>query len=309
MKAVRLVQTGQRLELHEIPRPQPGDDDVLVRVKAAGVCHSDAHYWAGVSRAHPLPITLGHEVDGVVVAVGANVKQLRIGQRVCLHYMVTCGSCAWCIKGNEQFCETGAMIGKSLDGGYAEFINIPARSVFELPDEIPFEHGAIMMCSSATSLHALNKARMQPGESVAIFGVGGLGTSAIQLAKILGASEFAAQTVYDSVFTTPAGHSGVTFVASSGDNGARFGAEWPASSPNVLSVGGTSLRLNSSGNYSSETGWSGSGGGYSQVESEPSYQQVVQKSGVRVRCKVDGDLRLRRHRRRDFDVERHLTIG
>ena len=189
MKAVRLVQPGQRLELHEIPRPQPGDDDVLVRVKAAGICHSDAHYRAGVTRAHPLPVTLGHEVAGVVEATGANVKQLPIGQRVCLHYMVTCGSCVWCIKGNEQFCETGAMIGKDRDGGYAEFITIPARSVFELPDEIPFEHGAIMMCSSATSLHALNKARMKPGESVAIFGVGGLGISAIQLAKILGARE------------------------------------------------------------------------------------------------------------------------
>ena len=81
------------------------------------------------------------------------------------------------------------MIGKSRDGGYAEFIGIPARSVFELPDEIPFEHGAIMMCSSATSLHALNKARMRTGESVAIFGAGGLGLSAIQLAKALGARE------------------------------------------------------------------------------------------------------------------------
>ncbi len=189
MKAVRLVQPGQRLELHEIPPPHPGDDDVLVRIKAAGICHSDAHYRAGVSRVDRLPITLGHEVAGIVEAIGANVKQLRIGQRVCLHYMVTCGSCAWCIKGNEQFCETGEMIGKSRDGGYAEFISISARSVFELPDEIPFEHGAIMMCSSATSLHALNKARMKPGESVAIFGVGGLGTSAIQLAKILGARE------------------------------------------------------------------------------------------------------------------------
>src|SRR5438445_8706994 len=91
-----------------------------------------------------------------------------------------------------------------------------------------------------------------------------------------GTSEFSAQTLYDSVFTTPAGHNGVTFVASSGDNGAWFGADWPASSPNVLSVGGTSLRLNSAGNYSSETGWGGSGGGFSQVESEPSYQQAAQ---------------------------------
>ena len=175
--------------MHEIPLPQTGDDDVLVRVKAAGICHSDAHYRAGISRVHPLPLTLGHEVAGVIEAIGRNVKQLRIGQRVCLHYMATCGACVWCAKQNEQFCETGAMIGKSRDGGYAEFIVIPARSVFKLPDEIPFKHGAIMMCSSATSLHALNKARMKPGESVAIFGVGGLGLSAIQLAKALGARE------------------------------------------------------------------------------------------------------------------------
>jgi propanol-preferring alcohol dehydrogenase len=189
MKAVRLVQPGRPLELDDIPLPHTGDDDVLVRVKAAGICHSDAHYRAGISRVDFLPLTLGHEVAGVVEATGSNVKQLRVGDRVCLHYMATCGSCAWCAKDNEQFCETGAMIGKSRDGGYAEFIGIPARSVFKLPDEIPFEHGAIMMCSSATSFHALNKARMKPGESVAIFGAGGLGISAIQLAKALGARE------------------------------------------------------------------------------------------------------------------------
>ena len=189
MKAVRLVQPGHPLELHDIPLPDTGDDDVLVRVKAAGICHSDAHYRAGISRVYPLPLTLGHEVAGVIEAIGRNVKHLSIGERVCLHYMATCGACDWCAKQNEQFCETGAMIGKSRDGGYAEFIGIPARSVFTLPDEIPFEHGAIMMCSSATSLHALNKARMKPGESVAIFGAGGLGLSAIQLAKALGARE------------------------------------------------------------------------------------------------------------------------
>jgi propanol-preferring alcohol dehydrogenase len=189
MKAVRLVQPGRPLELHDISLPHAGDDDVLVRVKAAGICHSDAHYRAGISRVDPLPLTLGHEVAGVVEAIGKNVKQLRVGDRVCLHYMATCGVCSWCAKNNEQFCETGTMIGKSRDGGYAEFIVMPARSIFKLPDEIPFEHGAILMCSSATSLHALNKARMKPGESVAIFGAGGLGLSAIQLAKALGAGE------------------------------------------------------------------------------------------------------------------------
>ncbi len=187
MKAVRLVKPGQSLELQEVPIPIPGAGDVLVRVKAAGICHSDAHYRAGISSVEPLPKTLGHEVAGVVEQIGGEVKDVKPGDRVCLHYLATCGDCDWCRAGNEQFCRTAQMIGKHRDGGYAEFILIPARSVFTLPDEISFAQGAIMMCSSATSLHALRKARLQPGESVAVFGVGGLGISALQLARALGA--------------------------------------------------------------------------------------------------------------------------
>ena len=186
MKAVRLVQPGRPLELHDVPVPVPGANDVLVRVKAAGICHSDAHYRAGKSRVHPLPMTLGHEGAGVVEQTGGDVKNLKPGDRVCLHYLATCGECGFCRQGEEQFCGTGQMIGKHRDGGFAEFILMPARSVFKLPPEISFQHGAIMMCSSATSLHALNKARLRPGETVAVFGAGGLGQSAIQLAKALG---------------------------------------------------------------------------------------------------------------------------
>lgn len=167
--------------------PTVGRQDVLIRVKAAGICHSDAHYRSGISRVDPLPLTLGHEVAGVVESVGPEVRGVKVGDRVCIHYMVTCGCCCYCDKGTEQFCTTGKMIGKYRDGGYAEFISVPERSVFKLPHEIPFEQGAIMMCSSSTSFHALAKARLQAGESVAVFGIGGLGVSAIQLAKALGA--------------------------------------------------------------------------------------------------------------------------
>ena len=187
MKAIRLAQPGHKLESQDIPMPTPGPHDVLIRVKAAGICHSDAHYRAGKSPVNPLPLTLGHEVAGIVEKAGAEVRKLKPGDRVCLHYLATCGECDYCQAGNEQFCPSAAMIGKHRDGGYAEFIVMPARSVFELPSEIPFEQGAIMMCSSATALHALNKARLREGESVAIFGVGGLGLSAVQLARILGA--------------------------------------------------------------------------------------------------------------------------
>jgi 2-desacetyl-2-hydroxyethyl bacteriochlorophyllide A dehydrogenase len=189
MKAVRLIEIGSPLEEEEIKMPEVGSRDVLIRVKAAGICHSDAHYRAGLSPVESLPLTLGHEVAGVVEKTGADVESFAVGDRVCVHYLVTCGQCIFCKAGTEQFCATAQMIGKHRDGGYAEFIIVPERSVFHLPDEIPFEQGAILMCSSATSLHALNKARLRPGETVAIFGVGGLGVSALQLARHFGAVE------------------------------------------------------------------------------------------------------------------------
>ncbi len=187
MKALRLTKPRSRLEEQEIEIPVIGPRDVLVRVRAAGICHSDAHYRGGFLGAADLPVTLGHEVAGVVENIGDEVRNFGKGDRVCLHYLVTCGECAYCKAGTEQFCVSAQMIGKHRDGGYAEFIVVPERSVFRLPDEIPFEQGAIMMCSSATSLHALNKARLRAGETVAIFGSGGLGISAIQIAKALGA--------------------------------------------------------------------------------------------------------------------------
>jgi propanol-preferring alcohol dehydrogenase len=188
MKTVRLIKPGSPLEEEEIEIPPVSARDVLIRVSAAGICHSDAHYRAGVSPVKLLPLTLGHEVAGVVEKTGADVEGFTIGERVCVHYLVTCGQCIFCKAGTEQFCTTVQMIGKHRDGGYAEFIVVTERSVFRLPDEIPFEQGAILMCSSATSLHALNKARLRPGETVAIFGVGGLGISAVQLARTLGAA-------------------------------------------------------------------------------------------------------------------------
>ncbi len=187
MKAVRLIEPRRPLEMQEVPRPQIGPRDVLVRVKAAGICHSDVHYRAGISPVHPLPMTLGHEVAGVVEQVGPEVANVQVGDRVCIHYLVTCGDCLYCTRGNEQFCVSGSMIGKYRDGGYAEYISVPARNAFHLPDEIPFEQGAIMMCSSATAFHALRKGRVKPGETVAVFGVGGLGMSAVQLARAFGA--------------------------------------------------------------------------------------------------------------------------
>ena len=217
MKALRLMAPGQPLSLRDVPVPAVGPRDVLVGVRAAGICHSDAHYRAGRSRVHPLPLTLGHEVAGVVEKVGAEVSELKPGARVCLHYLATCGACGYCERGNEQFCASASMMGKYRDGGYAEYVTMPARSVFPLPAEIPFAHGAVLMCSSATALHALNKGRLQPGESVAVFGAGGLGLSAIQLAKVVGAGQVFAVDIQTSKLERAARFGAVPVNASAGD--------------------------------------------------------------------------------------------
>lgn len=189
MKAVQLIEINKDLENREIPIPEPKPDEVLIRIKAAGICHSDVHYRDGVSSVGSLPITLGHEVAGVIEKLGSDISDFEVGDRVCLNYIITCGKCKYCVQGTEQFCVKGKMIGKDVDGGYAEYISVPTRGLFKLPDSVSFEHASVMMCSSSTSLHALRKTRFKPGETIAIFGFGGLGISALQLAKALGARE------------------------------------------------------------------------------------------------------------------------
>ncbi len=189
MKAVRMVDVNLPLQMFDIPIPALGEGDILVRIRAAGICHSDAHYRAGKSPVRPLPMTLGHEIAGIVEEVGKRVTSVKVGDRVCLHYLLSCGECSYCRIGSEQFCTQGSMLGHYSDGGYAEYIAVPERNAVHLPDEISFEQGAIMMCSSATSFHALRKSRLRAGETVAIFGIGGLGISAVQLSSLFGALE------------------------------------------------------------------------------------------------------------------------
>ena len=217
MKSVRMIEAGEPLELQEIPVPLVGTKDILVRVRAAGICHSDAHYRAGRSGMGFLPITLGHEVAGEIEEVGSEVTTVKVGERVCLHYNLTCGDCYYCSTGNEQFCDTVKMLGHHVDGGYAEYIAVPARNAIRLPKEIPFEEGATLMCASATALHALRKGRIKAGEKVAVFGVGGLGLSAIQLAKALGAIEVFAVDIKQDKLELASEYGAIPVDASRGD--------------------------------------------------------------------------------------------
>ncbi|MDQ3705364.1 MAG: zinc-binding dehydrogenase [Chloroflexota bacterium] len=209
MRAVRLVEVRGPLQAQDIPVPTITDGEVLIRVRAAGICHSDVHYRAGTSPVQPLPRTLGHEVAGVVEQVGERVTTVKVGDRVCVHYVLSCGQCHYCSAGHEQFCVRYKMVGRHADGGYAEYIAVPERNAVPLPDEVPFEHGAVLMCSSATSFHALRKSRLRAGEMVAVFGVGGLGISAVQLAFAFGAMEVYAVDINQDKLTL-AGKYGAT---------------------------------------------------------------------------------------------------
>ncbi len=217
MRALRLEAVGAPLVARDLPVPEPGPGEVLVRVRATGICHSDAHYRAGRSASLRAPITLGHEVAGEVAALGPGVTSPGVGTRVCLHYLVTCGHCAHCVAGREQYCTSGAMIGHHRDGGQAEYIVVPARNAVPLPDEVPFAHGAALMCSSATSLHALRRGRLAPGETVAVIGIGGLGISAVQLARALGALEVFAVDFDESKLAAATRHGAVPIRAARPD--------------------------------------------------------------------------------------------
>jgi len=193
MRAIQLVELDRPLRAVNLRDPEPGPGEILVRIRACGICHSDAHYRAGMGGVR-LPRTPGHEVAGVVERCGTGVD-LAEGASVALHYLISCGVCDRCRSAGEQFCRRGEMIGKDRDGGYAEAIVVPAQNAIAVPDAVPLEQAAIMMCSTATAFHALRLAALRPGESVALLGFGGLGASALELARALGAGSVAALDV------------------------------------------------------------------------------------------------------------------
>ena len=186
MRALRLRTIGDALAMCDVEMRAPGAGEVAVEIHAAGVCHSDAHYATESGRVTP-PITLGHEIAGIVVETGPQVTALAIGDRVAVHYLIACLRCDRCRRYGEQFCETGAMIGKDRDGGFAERIIVPERNAVPVPAEVNLTQAAIMMCSSATAFHALRLASLAGNEALAILGFGGLGVSALRLGHYFGA--------------------------------------------------------------------------------------------------------------------------
>jgi 6-hydroxycyclohex-1-ene-1-carbonyl-CoA dehydrogenase len=176
------------LQIEDIPKPHVGPGQVLVKVAACGVCHTDLHYIEhGVATFKKPPLVLGHEASGIVEEVGVEVRTLTKGQRVLIPAVLTCGKCMFCRMGRENICANMTMLGNHIDGAYAEYVAVPAKDLLELPASIPLEEASIIADATSTPYHAVkNRARVQPGDTVVIFGCGGVGINAVQLATAAG---------------------------------------------------------------------------------------------------------------------------
>lgn len=192
MKAAVLHEFKTPLAIEEVAQPQLSEGDVLIEVEVCGVCHSDLHVadgdWSQMSRIIKKPLILGHEIVGRVVARGAAVQSIEIGDRVGVPWLQwTCGECEFCREGNENLCAKQRITGVTVDGGYAEYTSAPASHVVKIPEGLSSEQAAPLLCAGVTVHRALKRAKVRAGQRMAVFGVGGLGHLAVQIGRAAGA--------------------------------------------------------------------------------------------------------------------------
>ncbi len=197
MKAARIVEPNKPLEVIELTSPKPTGNEVIVKVKAAGVCHSDLHLWEGgydlgdgnflkvTDRGVKYPITPGHEIVGTVSEIGDSVKGVSVGDQVLVYPWLGCGECPACKVGNENLCDTPRSIGLFQDGGYAENVKVPHFKYLAKISGIDLDGAASLACSGLTAYTAVKKANMNSPEFLVIIGAGGLGLMGIQIAKAI----------------------------------------------------------------------------------------------------------------------------
>lgn len=196
MKAAVLADFGRALVLEDVAQPLPEADEVLLQVEVCGVCHSDLHIalgdlagFRGVTKPRLIP---GHEVVGRIVAKGAAVDQLNLGDRVGVAWLHSaCGVCEQCTEGRENLCRKGVVTGLMVDGGYAEFMRAKASHALRVPDALSSEQAAPLFCAGVTVYRALKNAQVVAGQRVAVFGIGGLGHLAVQVARAFAAEVIA----------------------------------------------------------------------------------------------------------------------
>lgn len=193
MRAARFDAATRRLEVQEVPIPVPRPHEVLVRVEACGICLSDVHLLDG-SLPSPLPVvTPGHEVAGTVEQAGELATGWSPGDRVVVAAGRSCGSCLPCSRGVPQDCQAFEIMGFGYDGGWAQYLVAPAAALTLVPRGVPIEQAAILADAVSTPYAALtDRAGVRPGESIGLWGIGGLGVHAVQVARLLGAAPIVA---------------------------------------------------------------------------------------------------------------------
>ena len=197
MKAARFYSANQPLEIEDLPMPRPGPGEILLAVKAAGLCGTDLHIAIeGTVATGVRPITLGHEAAWVVAEVGAGVTGWEAGDRAVVFPNIACGECEVCADGREALCPNGRTLGVQADGAFAEYLLVPARTLVPLPGSIPFEVGAILTDAVSTAYHAVAcRGGVKRGEAVVVIGCGGVGHHGVMWAKRFGASPIVAVDV------------------------------------------------------------------------------------------------------------------
>ena len=166
MKAARFHKVNYPLVVEEIPSPKPKSKEVLLKVKACGICGSDIHIvYEGITPTAFQPIILGHEFSGEVAGLGEGVKGWKVGDRAAVNCVVSCGTCPNCCLGNEQICLQRRLLGIHLNGGLAEYAVVPAANLARLPENVPFDQGAILTDAVATPYHGLTRrGNLLPGK-------------------------------------------------------------------------------------------------------------------------------------------------
>jgi L-iditol 2-dehydrogenase len=192
MKALLLSEYG-RLEMVEIPMPRPGPDEVLVRVEACGICGSDVHGYDGGSGRRVPPIVMGHEASGTIAALGANVSSQREGDRVTFDSTIYCGECQYCRTGEMNLCESRQVLGVSLPewsrpGAFAEYVVVPTRVLYPLPDAVGFADAA-MVEPLAVAVHAVELTNVKPVDTALVVGAGMIGLLVLQALRESGCSQ------------------------------------------------------------------------------------------------------------------------
>ncbi len=192
MRAIRYHGPGKPFKLEEVDVPEPKPDGVRIKITAAAMCHTELHFMRGVLNLGVQPVTMGHEIVGRIDAVGEYVNPDRMGERVIVYYYAGCGKCRYCHRGEEQICTNLQQeYGFISDGGYADYITVPARNAVCLPDHIDDIQAAPIGCGVTTAVHGIRLTGLNTGEWAVIYGVGAVGYGLIQLAKAHGARTIA----------------------------------------------------------------------------------------------------------------------